>query len=305
MNRRGGLYPSAALALMVVAVAPAGAQQPEADEPDPSLAVAQPVVALGGQPAGGAQPGGAGQPGTMEAEEDEEVYNYRLYRLQRIRLEFHPVAPAVPKGDFRLTKLTPMQPAGFRASDINHYLSPVYGLGDGFQIAAGLTGLDRVGPDDEALFGGFGIQKQLIGETPGRPAVSIGGYGMWGHDEHQSGTLYLTGTKSIWQNRDRGMGAVLTAGVKGELFDIGDPHGRARRFDTDGTGVRPFVGMNIALSRRVVVSGEFSPEQPWQKDDMFALRGTYLFRIKGHTVGVTGGIRNTGYLTDTFVGVTL
>ena len=214
----------------------------------------------------------------------------------RLRLEFHPVAPVLAKGQYLFSTLMPMQPAGFRSDQFEHYLSPVYGLGDGWQVGASLTGAERIGPGGEALFGGIGLQKQFMQERGGRPALAIGAYGMFGPHSHNSQNVYLAASKRVWTARSsRPQALFLHAGAKAEFYD-GDDYGNS-------SGIRPFIGANLTLTRRFFVGAEWAPSQPWETDDQFAVRGTYLFRIKKTLIGVSGGIRNNGYETHPFIGL--
>jgi hypothetical protein len=76
------------------------------------------------------------------------------------------------------------------------------------------------------------------------------------------------------------------AGIKVESFDSSFGN---------STGVRPFIGTNVAFHNQIFLSGEFSGKQPWERSDQYAIRGTYLFYKKKY--GVTVGIQNNGYET--------
>jgi hypothetical protein len=225
----------------------------------------------------------------MSAAGDGDM-TYEAMRRYRLQLDWHPIGGVVPKDKFRFTNFIRMHPSGFPADKYNLYLAPTYGLGQGWEITAGVTGAERLGPGGNALFGGAGVQKQLIRETESRPAVSIGAYGMTGHDHH-SGVLYLAGTKQIWSRGSRAV--FLHGGAKLETYDS-DDYGSS-------TGVRPYAGTTVALSRRFMLSGEFSPSQPWEGANRYAARATYLIYKK---VGMSGGIRNNGYRTEPFIGIT-
>lgn len=229
------------------------------------------------------------------ADDEETVQQERITRANRLRLQYHPIAPVIPKSSLRFSTLIPMHPSGFRADEFNQYLSPVYGLGDGWEISASATGAERIGRGGEAIFGGLGVQKQLWKERGGRPGLSIGGYGMRGPHNHTSGNLYLVASKRVWSSDSRKQSLFLHGGLKGEFFTSDD-------YKDDG-GVRPFFGVNYTLSPRFFISAEVAPKQAWERDDMWALQGTFLVRLRKNLVGVSGGIRNNGYETHPFVGL--
>lgn len=212
-------------------------------------------------------------------------------RRWRLQLEYHAIGATVPKGEFRFANFIRMHPSGFRADKYDLYFAPTYGLGAGWEVGAGFTGAERIGPGGNALFYGAGFQKQFVTETGSRPAVSAGVYGMFGPHDHHAGTLYLAATKEVWR---RGNHAIfLHGGAQLEGFDS-DDYG-------DGTGIRPYVGATFVLTNHVFLTADFSPAQPWEDDDMFAIRATWWVWKR---VGVSGGIRNNGFDTQPFVGLT-
>jgi hypothetical protein len=214
------------------------------------------------------------------------------WRAYHPDLAYHPIGPVLERDKFRLTSYIPMQPSGFPADDFNHWLAPTFGIGAGWEITSGVTGAQRLGPGGEALFYGGGVQKQFITETRGRPAVSFGGYAITGPHHDYSDTAYLAGSKLVLGGRDRGYGVVLHGGVKFQTFG-GNDYG-------SGSGVRPYVGASLGLRRRFFISTEFSPSQPWEREDLFSVEGTYLIY---KSVGISGGIRSSGYRTLPFVGI--
>jgi hypothetical protein len=235
-------------------------------------------------------------PGAAWAQ-DEEKTDAEVRRENRLRLSFHPVAPVVAKGEFHFTHPLSMHPAGFRADEYSHYLSPTYGLGDGWEIGAALTGAERIGAGGKAIFYGLGVQKQLLYETKRRPSLSIGGYGMMGPHDHNTGNLYLVATKQVWKSSSGPQALFLHGGVKGEFFSSDDYK--------DDAGVRPFFGMNFTVTRRFFLGAEVAAKQDWERETMWALKGTYLVSVKKHKFGISGGIRNNGYETQPFVGLSL
>lgn len=206
----------------------------------------------------------------------------------RLGLEFHPVAYVLDRGKLNLGGMTPMHPAGLPASDYIQYIRGGYGLGGGWQVNAGLTGVDKRGPDGQRLYSGFGVQKELMRETSSMPAVSVGTYGSFGPGGHNTLNLHLVGTKK------------LTGGGPHQVFLTGG--GKFEHFDGVGSsnGVRPFVGATYAFNHRFYLTAEYSPNQAWEFNDQWALRGT-LELWRG--LGITGGIRNNGYNETTFIGV--
>jgi hypothetical protein len=254
---RGWLSAGACFALLALACGPATAQ-----EPAPSVV----------EPA---------------AEGDITAEAMELYRLQ---LDFHPIGGVIPEGRLRLGNYLRMHPAGFRADEFDMYLQPTYGLGGGWEATAGITGAERIGKGGEAIFYGAGIQKQLVRDRGGMPAISLGAYGMTGPHDHHTGMLFLAATKELLWRGDRA--AWLHAGLKYETFDS-DDYG-------NGSGIRPYVGATVALSRRYTLSGEYSPKQPGQDTNMFAVRATVRM---WRNVGISGGIRNNGFETHPFIGL--
>ncbi|HTE17298.1 MAG TPA: hypothetical protein VK689_02825 [Armatimonadota bacterium] len=248
------------------------------------VAVAAPVAAQESAPPQGTPPVGGDTASSPQAPLSDPLD----YRLQ---LDWHPVGTVVPKGKLTFRNYIPMRPIGFRA-DRYDLLGPTYGLGGGWEGTVGITGAERLGPGGYALFFGAGLQKQLISETRSRPAVSLGGYGMTGPHDHHGGSVYLAATKRVWGPGPRGTALFLHGGGKLELYDS-DDYG-------NGTGIRPYVGATLALTRRVTLNGDFSPSQPWERANLYAVRGTYRVYKR---LGITGGIRNNGYRTLPFIGV--
>ena len=255
----------------------------------PVLAMLLAAAAPAGAHEGAPPPAGAPARETP-AEREAPLSDPLAYRLQ---LDWHPVGVVVPKGQLTFRNYIRMRPLGFRADRYDLFFGPTYGLGGGWEATVGVTGAQRLGPGGNALFFGAGLQKQIIAETRSRPAVSLGGYGMTGPHDHHAGSFYLAGTKRVWGPGRRGAALFLHGGAKLELYDS-DDYG-------DGTGIRPYAGATLALTRRITLTGEFSPSQPWERASPYTVRGTYLVYKR---LGVSGGIRNNGYRTLPFIGVT-
>ena len=224
------------------------------------------------------------------AEEKDDALLGRQFR----GLQFHPIGWTVPDHKLRLTSLIRMQPAGFRATEFDHWFAPTFGLGHGWEATAGVTGAERMGAGGNALFYGAGVQKQLL-DTHGKlPDVSVGVYGMGGPHDHRSFTAYLAGSHRVLGGASKGFAVDLHGGVKYENFDS-DDYG-------SGSGVRPYVGATIPVGKRLFFSAEFSPTQPWQESKMYSLSAT----VRAHKrLGISGGIRNNGFETHPFVGISL
>ncbi|HEU4754889.1 MAG TPA: hypothetical protein VFU47_17405, partial [Armatimonadota bacterium] len=167
-----------------------------------------------------------------------------------LTLDFHPTAYALPVGRLRFSSLSPLYPAGFRASDLSNYVTGGYGLADGWSGYAGVTGADRVGSPGTATFFGGGVKRRFVTETDSRPAIALGVYGMAGPHDHRSGNLYLTASKRVWSGKGH-RALFLHGGLKLESFD-GEDYG-------SGTGIRPFVGTAYSLNPWAYLSAEFSP----------------------------------------------
>jgi hypothetical protein len=217
------------------------------------------------------------------------------WRGYDVELEMHPVGYSLRRPGLVFTRLMPIQPSGYPSDRFSYYLSPVYGLGRGLQVTAAVTGAEALGPPGEALFYGLGLQQQLL--DPGadwrRPALSVGITGYQGPRDESGGTLYLAGSARVSGAEGRPQALFLHAGLKGQLThgDLGA-----------STGIRPFVGTTVAFTRRLFVSGEFSPPQPWERSHVYAVRATVkLYR----RFGISGGIRNNGYRTSPFIRLSL
>lgn len=228
-----------------------------------------------------------------EKDQAEEVSSRHLSRDFR-GLEFHPVGWTVPDRKFRLTNLIRMQPPGFRADEFNQWFAPTLGLGEGWQASVGVTGAERIGAGGQALFYGAGIQKQFVTEHRGLPAVSIGAFGMAGPHDHQGGRLFLAATHRVLGTNESYFALDIHGGVKYELFD-GDDYG-------SGSGVAPFVGATAPVGSRLFLSAEFSPSQSWQRTKMYSV-GAVVRVYK--RFGISGGIRNNGFKTHPFIGISL
>jgi hypothetical protein len=238
-----------------------------------------------------ADPAPAGSEASRSKSESSDTSGNALQRYP-LGLEFHPIGAVLPKGKIRFTNFIPMQPAGFHADEFEHWLAPTYGLGEGWEVTAGFTGAQRIGPGGNALFYGAGIQKQFVKESSRLPAVSIGAYGMFGpHDQHNE-TVYLAATKRVWHSGPRAL--FLDAGAKLETFDGND-------YGSD-TGVRPYFGATLGLTSRLFLIGEISPSQDWQPANMYSVQVNYQ---AWRHLGVAVGLRNNGYKTHPFFGVSL
>jgi hypothetical protein len=241
-------------------------------------------------------------PGGARAESDEAAggspYDREFWRNNRIQLNLHPVGPVLPRGQIKASGLVPMYPAGFPADRFGFALRPTYGLGGGWEVGAGFLPAQRHGAGGNATFYGLALQKELLEERRGLPALSVGAYGMLGPHDHHSANFYLAATRRVYGNQHEGTAAWLSGGVKYELFGS-DDYG-------SGSGVRPYGGLAVRLTPRVFIAGEISPRQPWQRATMWAARATYMvpFREKYH-LGIEGGLRSTGYETHPFFSVVL
>jgi hypothetical protein len=260
--------------------APALAQQPAPTTPAP----AAPATAT---PA-------ASAPATLEVTEDpDDSQSKAFWEDYELDLDFHPLGYGLSRNKrYTFDNYTPMHPSGFRADKFSMYPNPTYAFGKGWQASVGVTGAERIGPGGNALFYGAGVQKQFMKETRTQPALSLGIYGLVGPHSHNSQTLYLAASKRVAGGTGRKYAVFVTAGGKFERYD-GDDYG-------DGTGLRPFVGATLALKKRVFLSAEVSPAQPWEDATMYSVRGSY--RVY-KSYAITGGIRSNGYRTLPFIGI--
>lgn len=226
-------------------------------------------------------------------EQPDEASARHLSRYFR-GLEFHPVGWTVPDHRFRFTNLIRMTPPGFRSDRFDQWFAPTVGLGKGWEATLGVTGAERLGSGGEALFYGAGIQKQVVTEHRGLPAVSVGAYGMAGPHDHQGGRLYVAATHRLLGSDESYYALDLHGGLKYELYDS-DDYGSS-------SGIRPFVGVTAPVGRRVFLSADFSPSQAWQRTKMYSLGATVRVYKR---FGVSGGIRNNGFKTHPFIGISL
>jgi len=268
------------LGLVAGTISATAARADDAPKTDPTGAQAAP-----NPPASDRSKAGSSSP-------EKKKDTFEALRDYRIHLEYFPVGLVVPEGKLRFTGLIPLNPAGFRANEFSNYLSPTYGLGSGWQITAGVTGAERLGRGGEALFYGVGVQKQLRKETHTWPAISVGAYGMTGPHEHHSGTFFLVGTKRVWGGEGRKWAVYAHGGLRYERYGSND-YG-------ESDGVQPFGGLTFTASKRLFFTGEVSPPQAWQEQEMFAVRASYLIH---KSIGVSGGIRSNGYRTYPFAEV--
>src|SRR5207253_1827719 len=121
------------------------------------------------------------------------------------------------------------------------------------------------------FFGGY-LQKRIISEGSLLPTVSIGVRGNRGDDELNTFGSYIVATKRVLGHPCHTPGVWITGGYKYERYggDIDEvaltPIGRTPPAAHDD-GARPFAGMNIAFSKNLFASGEWSHRQPWEFDD--------------------------------------
>lgn len=210
----------------------------------------------------------------------------------RLQLDFHPIGKNLPAGKFRYNNLLRPHPAGFRADSFSMYFAPTYGVTERLEVSLGVTGAERIGPGGEALFYGGGAQYQIARERRGMPAVAAGFTAMTGPHDHNDGSLYLAATRTV--RRRESSGLFLHGGVKLNAYESDDYGSSA--------GVRPYGAVTAVLNRRVTVSGEIAPPQPWEKAVKYAVRATVMI---GKNYGLSGGIRGNGYRTSPFLGLSL
>jgi hypothetical protein len=227
------------------------------------------------------------------AQEEVELPPTKWLDNYRLRLDFHPIGQTLDRGDFKFSSLIRMYPPGFRADEYDMLFAPTYGLADGLEITAGVTTAERLGRGGEAVFYGAGIQKQIFEAGDWLPSISIGAFGVMGPHDHTGGSLYLAATQRVFGGKIVGkrIGPTLFlhGGVKYEFFDSDD-------YD-NSSGVRPFVGASMNFTRRVALTGEYSPGQAWQPDDMWSVRASYRIH---RFITLSGGIRSNGFDTHPF-----
>jgi hypothetical protein len=214
-----------------------------------------------------------------------------LWRHYHARLELHPVGYTLHKRKLNLDNLVPLHPAGFLARTTSSYPGPILGFGNGLEAFGSISSAVALSESHGGLisgrfFYGGGLQQQLAGDAElTRPAISLGAYGYTGPNSLQGGTGYLVASHRLWQKPDSSTVALFGhLGVKAETFS---------NAVTSGTGVRPFVGGNLALSRILFLRGEFSPRQSWEFKHQFSAKAIVLF-YKGK-YGISAGMMGNGY----------
>ena len=231
-------------------------------------------------------------------------------------LDFNPVGFTQEHKGVVANTLTPIHPSGLPADEYYSLLGipgATYGFGHGLQAEVAVTGLQQRGGPGEATFYGLGLQKRLFGgKNPGDVSVAVGGYGYLGPRSYNGGMVYLAASKRIFGDINTHRPALfLHTGVKMEAFNnehLETLDGRRR-----SSGVQPYVGANLTLGSRLFLVGEFAPGQAWEPNNQFTVRAQY-FPVARHLkvlgisgtmmLGVTGGIRNTGYRTHGLIGPT-
>lgn len=208
----------------------------------------------------------------------------------RIRLDWNQVGPVVPRGKLTLANQIRMHPPGFRADTYDLLLAPTYGFASGWEVTAGVTMAQRLGPGGTAFFYGAGLQKEIVRGEGWIPSVSLGGYGMGGPHDYFGGSLYLAATERLYDSD--GLGIFLHGGARWEIFSS-DDYG-------DANGIRPFFGVTVDYKKKYTLSGEFSPRQSFEGRSMWSVRGSV--RVYKN-VSISGGIRSSGYRTHPFVGI--
>jgi len=236
---------------------------------------------------------------------------------ERVRLTFHPIGYVYDHG-YTLNNLIPDPPSGFVAKHYTFYPTPVIGLGHGFEVEVQALDARRFGlkkgaalrAESKTFFGGA-IQKKLSADKGSMPAISIGVRGVVGPDSNDTLAAYLVGTKRIIGKKCGNSGVFLTAGMEYDRYSMNDRgfllNGAFTPFDQEVPdqhegAIKPFVGLNIAMSKKLFLSGEYAPREEWQFNDMWAAKGTILV-IKDW--GIEGGVRNNGYHTQEFIGVSI
>ncbi len=230
------------------------------------------------------------------------------WKQHRVRLIDHAIGYVQDTG-WTLANLSPNHPAGFPADRYSYYLAPNLALGGGTELSFAFTGSEALGGPGNALFYGAGLKKRLMREGEGwlSPALAIGIQGNMGPDDHDTAAAFLAATKKVHGEPCEPKGIYLTAGAKVEYYDTDrnlanqTPRGRNVRPD-ESAGIRPYVGVNAALSDRIWLSGEVAKKMPWEFANPFAVRASIAL---WQDWGVTGGIRSVGYKTHGFIGLLL
>jgi hypothetical protein len=226
------------------------------------------------------------------------------FQNQSVFLFDNPVAYTLPcgfGGDFVRN-----HPAGFPADWFQYYAFGV-GLGGGTDLNLSAVRSEALGTPGSAMFWGAGIKKRLIkeDETGFMPEVALGIRGNVGPHSHKTGAAYLVGTKKLYGQECGPAGIWLTGGIKAEGYDSDQALFRQRRalhvlLDQSGAGVRTFGGLNIGVTKWLRFAGEVDYPEPWEFNTPFVLRAS-LTPYQGW--GITGGVRNVGYVNHGFVGL--
>lgn len=221
------------------------------------------------------------------------------WRAYRARLDLHPVGYTLHKRRLKLDNLVPLHPAGFAARSTSSYPGPIMAIADGLEAFVSVSSAvpfsqPHTGFLAGRFFYGGGLQKQLTGDAEmTKPALSIGGYGYTGPKSMNGATGYAVASHRLWQKPESADVALFGhLGVKVENFS---------NTITDSTGIRPFAGGNVALSRIVFLRGEFSPRQSWEFEHQFSAKAILL--VYKRKYGISLGVQGNGYRTYSTIDV--
>jgi hypothetical protein len=231
----------------------------------------------------GQKPGSTGEITPAEREARWVASNVRLDRL--------PAAYPQARRPIRLSNAIKMMPIGFPASSYTLYPAVTFRVAPQTQLGLGAAGGNGIGDAGTAVFYTLGVQHLVQPEARRAPALAVGGYGFLGPDDRHGGAAYVVASRQFSRHAyPHGVFAHL--GVLGQSFADGD----------SGASVRPFVGANYVLNRRVRFTGEYRPRMPWEEAAPYGARVVFLFTGR---FGVSAGIRQNGYERHSLLGIEL
>ncbi len=200
-------------------------------------------------------------------------------------LSQNPVGFTLHRAHFSDASLISIAPTGIGIARAGQFVSPTYGLGDGFEVAAGLWDIAGNNEGGSTLYPGLGIQKQLLPDSrvaPLRTALSVGAYGYSGPDT-TGGSFYIAGSNRVVSRTDSlPLAVYIHSGVRYDVFSAA----------SNQAGVRPYLGFSAALSSKYYLSGEIRYKQAWERQTPFALHATVRIYRK---FGISLGLENMGY----------
>ncbi|MBI3944378.1 MAG: hypothetical protein HY321_00505 [Armatimonadetes bacterium] len=196
-----------------------------------------------------------------------------------------PTAYTLPANRWLIGGGTFQQAVTARGGDDQFTAGIFRGLAENLHVGAFWTGVEVRRPDGrdvtESFFGGAAQWKFAEEGTYGgfSPALSIGGYAYTGPGN--GGTAYLVASKNL-MGEVRPGALFLHAGARWDTFD---------NSGIDDSGIVPFVGANLLLTRDLSLLAEWRDNQDWELDEVMAVGA--LYRL-GPNLVISAGVQDPG-----------